>query len=302
MASRIQQWIADTHQWSTSKHLTVAAVLIVAAAAAASSTFATDDTEPAGRATVEPIPTTTPASPRYEPTTPPSTVAAQGAPVTAVVTASTDVATDGAASVTSPASPAATALGLNALDVLETIPVELEDRSGGYHRDLFAVWMDADNDGCDTRAEVLLSESLLEQSSQTSGCIPNPGLWFSDYDNEQIEDVSQLDVDHLVSLKEAWDSGAWAWTPERRIAYANDLTDQRTLIAVSSTSNRSKGDRDPSNWLPDEDSMCHYVADWIAVKARWSLSMDQSEHGRLRNVLQDRCIDQAVEPWTDAPK
>ena len=302
MASRVQQWIADTHQWSTSKHLTVAAVLIVAAAVAASSTFATDDTEPVARATGEPIPTTTPAPPRHEPTTPPSTVADHSAPVTVAVTSSTDVGTEGAASVTSPASPAATALGLKALDVLETIPVELEDRSGGYKRDLFAVWMDADHDGCDTRDEVLLTESLLEQSSETPGCVPNTGLWFSEYDNEQIEDASQLDVDHLVSLKEAWDSGASAWTPARRIAYANDLTDQRTLIAVSSTSNRSKGDRDPSNWLPDEDSMCEYVAGWIAVKARWSLSMDQSEHGRLKNILKDRCIDQAVEPWIDAPK
>ncbi len=163
------------------------------------------------------------------------------------------------------------------------------------------MWIDADNDGCDTREEVLRAESLTGNDGQTSGCLPDPGSWFSAYDNTETDDPTQLDVDHLVSLKETWDSGAWAWTPERRIAYANDLTDGRTLVAVSSTSNRSKGDRDPSNWLPDDDSVCQYVADWIAVKARWSMSMDESEHGRLRNLIDDRCTGLTIEPWANAP-
>ncbi len=116
-----------------------------------------------------------------------------------------------------------------------------------------------------------------------------------------VTDPSELDVDHLVSLKEAWDSGAWAWTPDRRIAYANDLTDGRTLVAVSAASNRSKGDRDPSNWIPESaGAVCPFIADWIAVKARWSMTMDQSEHGRLGNLIDDRCPRLTIEPWPDA--
>jgi hypothetical protein len=190
---------------------------------------------------------------------------------------------------------------LDAREVLAGIPVELEDRTGGYDRDLFAVWIDADGDGCDTRDEVLLAEDLAAADSAPAGCIPIPGLWRSPYDGVDITDPSQLDVDHLVSLKEAWDSGAWAWTPERRIAYANDLTDGRTLVAVSATSNRSKGDRDPSNWIPEDDqAVCQFVGDWIAVKARWSMSMDQSEHGRLGNLIDDRCPGLTIEPWPGA--
>ena len=185
--------------------------------------------------------------------------------------------------------------------MLAGIPIELENRAGGYNRDLFAVWIDADNDGCNTRDEVLLAENSAPSDSAPPGCIPIPGVWRSAYDRADVTDPSGLDVDHLVSLKEAWDSGAWAWTPERRIAYANDLTDGRTLIAVSAASNRSKGDRDPSNWIPEDvDALCPFIADWIAVKARWSMTMDQSEHGRLGNLIDDRCTGLTIEPWPDA--
>ena len=191
---------------------------------------------------------------------------------------------------------------LDAEDVLAGIPIELETRTGGYNRDLFAVWIDADDDGCDTRDDVLLAESLAPADSASLGCIPIPGSWRSAYDGIDVTDPSELDVDHLVSLKEAWDSGAWTWTPERRIAYANDLTDGRTLVAVSAASNRSKGDRDPSNWIPeDAGALCPFIADWIAVKARWSMTMDQSEHGRLGNLIDDRCPGLTIEPWPDAP-
>ena len=75
----------------------------------------------------------------------------------------------------------------------------------------------------------------------------------------------------------------------------NDLTDPRTLIAVTANANQSKGDSDPSNWLPPLASdQCPYVGTWIAIKARWGLSMDQSEYGRIRNMLESQCRGLAV--------
>jgi hypothetical protein len=112
----------------------------------------------------------------------------------------------------------------------------------------------------------------------------------SAYDGLTVVDAAELDIDHVVALKEAWDSGAWQWTAERRIAYANDQTDPRTLVAVSAESNRAKGDRDPSNWLPATEDTCRYVADWVAIKTTWGLSMDQSESGRIKNLLEGPCI------------
>ena len=105
------------------------------------------------------------------------------------------------------------------------------------------------------------------------------------------------------------DSGAWQWDEARRTEYANDLVDARTLCAVTAASNESKGEADPSNWLPpNEPFVCTYLADWIAIKARWELSMDQSEFGRTRNnVITEQCPEQTItpwpptQPWTPAP-
>ena len=116
------------------------------------------------------------------------------------------------------------------------------------------------------------------------------GAWYSVYDAVWLDNASQLDVDHVVALKEAWDSGANDWDTPRREAFANDLDDPHALIAVSSSSNQSKGAADPSNWLPDNpDDQCRYIVAWVIVKARWELSMDQSEHGRIRNLLEGPC-------------
>ena len=176
-----------------------------------------------------------------------------------------------------------------ALELLATIPIELEHR-GGYSRDLFAVWSDLDGDGCDTRAEVLIAESLTPAQVDLYGCGVVAGDWLSSYDGATITSPGELDVDHVVALKEAWDSGAWQWTAERRIAYGNDLIDPRTLVAVSASSNRTKGDKDPSNWLPSEPgTVCSYLSDWISIKARWQLAMDESEWGRVKNQLTNRC-------------
>ena len=275
----------------------LAGVTLIFVAAIASATIFGGGDADAVPAPSGPTPDVAPAttSPANPPAAPPTTAVDAVTADTAVE--SSDNSAAAPPSTSPPVSDVDDADLVDAREVLAGIPVELEDRTGGYDRDLFAVWIDADGDGCDTRDEVLLAENLAATDSASAGCIPIPGLWRSAYDGTDVTDPTQLDVDHLVSLKEAWDSGAWSWTPERRIAYANDLTDGRTLVAVSATSNRAKGDRDPSNWNPDNDeAVCQFIGDWIAVKARWSMSMDQSEHGRLGNLIDDRCPGLTIEP------
>jgi hypothetical protein len=96
--------------------------------------------------------------------------------------------------------------------------------------------------------------------------------------------ASALDIDHLVPLSEAWRSGAWAWSTEQRQSFANDLEDARASIAVSLGQNRSKGDKDPAQWLPPK-GVCTYIADWIAIKARYQLSVDPTEATFLRTKV-----------------
>lgn len=168
---------------------------------------------------------------------------------------------------------------------LAELTVRAENNTTTYDRDLFRHWIDADGDGCSTRAEVLMAESSVA-TGRTGTCTITSGSWLSRYDGVRFTDAGGMDIDHMVPLKEAWISGAAGWTSTRRQDFANDLGDGRSLIAVSASSNRSKSDQDPDSWLPPATSYrCTYVADWIAVKYRWGLSVDSAEKSALQDVL-----------------
>ena len=173
------------------------------------------------------------------------------------------------------------------IDMLDSLIIATERRDG-YERELFRHWVDEDGDGCDTRREVLIDEAVV---GPTIGerCALSDGQWVSRYDGQPAEaDGRSFDVDHLVPLAEAWDSGAHAWPSERREQYANDLGYENSLIAVSAASNRSKGAQDPTTWLPTETGQhCWYAAAWVHVKTRWALAVDQDESSALRRILTD---------------
>jgi len=164
--------------------------------------------------------------------------------------------------------------------ILNSLPVSNEVTSG-YNRGLFRHWSDLDSDGCDTREEVLIDERV---SGNVVGCKVVNGRWVSQYDRVTTTNASSFDIDHFVPLKEAWDSGAWRWDSSTRQRYANDLGYALSLIAVSASSNRSKSDRDPSDWLPDAN-LCLYAKSWIGVKFRWRLAVDSQEKSKLRQLL-----------------
>ncbi len=149
----------------------------------------------------------------------------------------------------------------------------------GYDRDVFQHWVDADGDCQDTRDEVLDAESRIA----VSGCDITRGRWFSWYDGRTWRHSSDVDIDHLVALKEAWDSGAKGWRNGTRRRFANDLQDRRTLVAVTDNVNQSKADRDPAEWLPAQHR-CRYVRQWTAVKLRWRLTANPAEKRELTRL------------------
>lgn len=167
---------------------------------------------------------------------------------------------------------------------LSTSPQIAQDKESGYDRSLFKHWIDADKDECDTRAEVLITEAVVKPKVDKK-CKITGGKWLSAYDGKSVTNASQLDVDHLVPLAEAWRSGAWAWTAKQRQDYANDLGDKRALIAVTLTTNRSKSDQDISDWTPKFDP-CGYVQNWIAIKIRYSLTYDAKEATALLSFFE----------------
>lgn len=179
---------------------------------------------------------------------------------------------------------AAPVTGPSLAEALAALPVEAEVRDG-YKRGAFRHWIDEDGDGCTTRQEVLVAEAVMAPSFSDSKCAITGGQWYSYYDDQYVSDAGKLDIDHLVPLAESWDSGARDWNAAKRQAYANDLGEEVPLIAVTAGSNRSKADQDPAQWLPPaQDARCRYVFEWVAVKTRWRLSIDEAEKDAIAAI------------------
>lgn len=160
------------------------------------------------------------------------------------------------------------------------LPIATETRSG-YDRDKFRMWVDADADCLYTRDEVLRAESRT--TPRIRSCDVVRGRWVSYYDEAVWTHPSDVDIDHLVPLAEAWDSGARRWNAVTRERYANDLGDPRALVAVTDNVNQSKGDQDINEWLPSH-RRCRYLTEWTAVKTRWSLRVDAAEKRAMRRL------------------
>lgn len=184
-----------------------------------------------------------------------------------------------------PATSGSTATGAAPADVtgqLNALTVTAERSTSGYSRDKFPHWRLVDN-SCDVRDTVLKRDGTGVEATAT--CKITKGSWTSAYDGKTFTDPKDLDIDHMVPLANAWRSGADKWTGEQRTEFANDLT-RPQLMAVSASSNRSKGDQDPSRWKPPQKSYwCQYARSWVAVKSFWGLSITEREKSALQEML-----------------
>ncbi|MER7573617.1 HNH endonuclease family protein [Streptomyces sp. NPDC126514] len=164
---------------------------------------------------------------------------------------------------------------------LASLTVRAEDRTG-YNRDLFPHWI-TQSGACNTREVVLKRDGT--NVVQDSACAATSGSWYSPYDGATWSAASDVDIDHLVPLAEAWDSGADNWTTSRRQAFANDLT-RPQLIAVTDNVNQAKGDQDPATWMPSRTAYrCTYVRAWVQTKYYYGLSVDSAEKSALTSYL-----------------
>ena len=156
-----------------------------------------------------------------------------------------------------------------------------------YERNDYGRWLDEDKDCQNTRHEIFISSSKITPTFKTDkNCLVTGGQWTGAYTNQTFDQTSQLDIDHIVPLKEAHISGASKWDKKKKSQFFNDTNN---LIAVSRSANRSKGSKDPASWLPENESFhCTYIQTWIAVKEKYSLEIDPKEQIAINNVL-DGC-------------
>ncbi|GAB3658644.1 HNH endonuclease family protein [Glycomyces tarimensis] len=170
---------------------------------------------------------------------------------------------------------------------IEALPVAAE-ADEGYDRSLFPHWNDLDGNGCDARDDTLVAEDRSGNLSDADCDAAMTGEWVSMYDGETVTASGDLDVDHFVPLKEAWGSGAHGWTTEERERFANALDQPWHLVAVTASSNRSKSDQDPAEWMPPlPEVACAYVWAWVQVKTDWALSVDSAEAEALLGYAAD---------------
>lgn len=167
---------------------------------------------------------------------------------------------------------------------LDELTVEEESNSPAYDRDLFNTWITIEGT-CNTREYVLKRDATEVEVG--SDCYPTSGQWTSEYDDVSTTDPADLDIDHIVPLKEVWVSGARNWDDDQREAIANDVT-RPQLIAVTDNLNQSKGDKDIAEWVPPLDSyVCTYVQAWVQVKQYYKLSVDSAEKDAIAGYLAD---------------
>ena len=154
---------------------------------------------------------------------------------------------------------------------------------GTYDRWLYKHWIDVDRDGQRTRTEVLIQESLIPVTLSSNGKKVTTGLWVGPYTGLVTRSPSDLQIDHMIPLREAHKSGAHAWTEQQRQDYANDMTNANHLIAVRGRSNSSKGARDPAEWMPPNRAYwCEYLENWVKIKQNYGLSIDRVERDALK--------------------
>ncbi len=155
----------------------------------------------------------------------------------------------------------------------------------GYSREKFPHWA-SQGESCNTRETVLVRDGTGVK--RDGECRAVSGKWASVYDGKTFTDASDLDIDHMVPLANAWRSGARTWTQDKRKAFANDLTHPQ-LLAVSASANRSKGDQGPEEWQPPSKAYwCTYGRAWTSVKATYDLSVTKAEKEKLTEML-DTC-------------
>ena len=156
--------------------------------------------------------------------------------------------------------------------------------SGSYSRAAFGHgWDDSDGDCQDSRAEALISASSTPvRFARGDGCRVVTGRWISPFTGKVIQNAAEVDIDHVVPLKWAWDHGASSWPRQKREKFANDPVN---LIPVEASLNRSKGARGPKNWLPPSGK-CAYVARFYRVTKTYQLQLSAAEAMWIRDFLQ----------------
>jgi hypothetical protein len=186
---------------------------------------------------------------------------------------------------------------ITAFSVINEIEIKGRAPKTGYSRAQFPHWSDPDRNGCDSRNDILKRDlKIVVFKSGTGNCKVISGQLQDPFSGKLLQfdlnlAASNIDIDHVVSLSNAWQTGAAYFDKERRQMFANDPLN---LLAVDARLNRQKGDGDAATWLPPSKGFrCEYVARQVAVKYKYKLWITPPEKSAIIKIL-DKCKDQKI--------
>jgi hypothetical protein len=155
----------------------------------------------------------------------------------------------------------------------------------------FGGWVKDPNDGScfNTRAQVLERDSLTPvQTSPTNKCLVASGTWKDPYTGEVITDAKDIQIDHVVPLKQAYITGAFSWDKRKRCLYGNFTKTNYHLMSVKGHENMKKSDKTPAEYLPPNASyVCEYIHIWLKIKLAWNLVLAADEGQAINKILKD---------------
>lgn len=171
---------------------------------------------------------------------------------------------------------------------LEGINIAPTQNRDTYKRAAFGQrWADTDRNGCDTRNDILARDLTNIGYKAGSNCVVTSGVLADPYTGVNINftksKASMVQIDHVVALAEAWESGAWSWDETKRTAFAND---PENLLAVDGPANQAKGAKDAAGWMPANKAYtCTYAQKQVHIKQKYGLNADQAEADALAKAL-----------------
>jgi len=147
-----------------------------------------------------------------------------------------------------------------------------------------------------TRAKVLIrSSSVPVTFSGGRGCTVKTGQWHDPYSDRQYSDAADLQIDHVVPLKNSYISGGWKWDQQKKCLYANFLSNDFHLLAVDGGENMRKSDRTPEQFMPSNRAYaCEYLSIWLKIKLIWNLAMTPSEANAISQLAQQNHCDSSI--------
>lgn len=158
--------------------------------------------------------------------------------------------------------------------------------TSGYARSKFGHgWDDADRDCQNTRAELLIDRSVSTLQYANEGCRVTHGKWTSPFTGKTYHDASELEIDHVVALKFAWDHGADKWSRQKRERFANDPAN---LLAVEAGLNSSKAERGIGEWLPPANQ-CAYILQTLRIQKKYGVEIPESKQTHYQKLRQHYC-------------